>query len=387
MIYIVQQGDTLYSIANRFQTTMEQITYDNQFYGQSHLVVGQALLLPGIEAEVGEPNQISTAPLPDAEPLFVNGYAYPFINPELLQEVLGYIDELLIFSYGFTTEGELVPPQIDDLPLIERAWEAGVEPLLVLTPFGEDGRFNNYLVKLVVEDKEVQAKLIENLLFTVEDRGYAGVDVDFEYILPEDRTAYAEFVGNLRNVMNANGYKVSVALAPKVSATQTGLLYEGIDYRLLGENADNVFLMTYEWGYTYGPPMAVAPLNKVREVVEYAVTEIPREKIIMGIPNYAYDWPLPFVRGTTAARLIGNVEAVETAARNNAEILFDEIAQSPYFTYERDGVRHEVWFEDVRSMKAKIQLAREFGLMGVGYWNLMRPFRANWILLRELDII
>lgn len=129
--------------------------------------------------------------------------------------------------------------------------------------------------------------------------------------------------------------------------------------------------------------MAVAPIDKVRQVVEYALTEIPKEKIIMGIPNYAYDWRLPFERGVTAARTIGNVEALWIAARNGAEIQFDETAQSPYFTYWRDGVQHEVWFEDVRSIQEKLNLAEEYGLKGVGYWNLMRPFRANWELLES----
>ena len=131
------------------------------------------------------------------------------------------------------------------------------------------------------------------------------------------------------------------------------------------------------------PPMAVAPLDKVRQVVDYALTEIPAEKIIMGIPNYGYDWPLPFERGETKARLIGNVEAVRIAAENQAPILFDETAQSPYFYYTQGRVDHEVWFEDVRSISSKIELAESRGLKGVGYWNLMRPFRANWVLLQE----
>ena len=73
-----------------------------------------------------------------------------------------------------------------------------------------------------------------------------------------------------------------MAVPPKVSNEQRGLLVEGADYRLIGENADYVFLMTYEWGYTYGPPMAVAPLDKVRQVVEYALSQIPAEKLIFG---------------------------------------------------------------------------------------------------------
>lgn len=157
-----------------------------------------------------------------------------------------------------------------------------------------------------------------------------------------------------------------------------------MDYQRLGGIADSVLLMTYEWGYTYGPPMAVAPLHKVNQVVEYAVTRIPVEKIFMGIPNYAYDWVLPFERGKTKATTIGNVDAVQIAAENGADIQFDETAQSPWFRYTRNEIEHEVWFEDVRSIEAKLLLASSYGLKGITYWNLLRPFRANWLLLSEM---
>jgi len=184
--------------------------------------------------------------------------------------------------------------------------------------------------------------------------------------------------------MHEYGYHVSVALAPKTSADQPGLLYEGIDYEALGEIADSVVLMTYEWGYTYGPPMAVAPINKVREVVEYAVSVIPPSKIMLGIPNYGYDWTLPYEEGVTAAESISNVEAMRRAIRNDVPIQFDEVAQSPYYRYMgEDEAEHEVWFEDVRSLQAKFDLMKEFELRGATYWQLMNFFKANWLLLED----
>ena len=210
-----------------------------------------------------------------------------------------------------------------------------------------------------------------------------GVEIDFEFIKEEDRDAFSAFVGNVAETMRAYGYETSVALAPKTSKEQRGILVSGKDYRALGEAADYVLLMTYEWGYTYGPPMAVAPLNQVRRVVEYALTEIPAEKINLGIPNYGYDWPLPFERGVTAARTINNVQAVRIAIEQRAEIQFDEISMSPYFTYTENGIRHEVWFEDVRSLTAKFDLIKEYNLRGCSYWQIMQFFRANWLSLRE----
>ena len=134
--------------------------------------------------------------------------------------------------------------------------------------------------------------------------------------------------------------------------------------------------------------MAVAPLNKVRQVVEYAITEIQSDKILLGVPNYGYDWTLPYIRGESEAVTIGNVEAVQIAIANSAEIRFDEVAQSPFFTYEKDGILHEVWFEDVRSLMAKYRLLEEYNLKGIGVWQIMRLFRVMWVLLRNrYDII
>ena len=169
------------------------------------------------------------------------------------------------------------------------------------------------MISQVVNDLDARRRLKDAIVEQITARGFQGLDIDFEYILAEDRDAFVDFVAYMQEAVSALGYPTSVALAPKTSDTQTGLLYEGKDYRRLGETADYVLLMTYEWGYTYGPPMAVAPLNKVREVVEYAVTVIPPSKIHLGIPNYGYDWTLPFVRGTSRARTIGNVEAVQLA--------------------------------------------------------------------------
>ena len=130
--------------------------------------------------------------------------------------------------------------------------------------------------------------------------------------------------------------------------------------------------------------MAVSPLPNVRTVLDYAVTEIPPEKIFLGLSNYGYDWLLPYQQGRRAPS-ISNQEAVQLAIRHYAAIRYDQEAQSPWFRYvDGSGQEHEVWFEDARSIKAKLALAQEYGLYGVGYWNLMRPFPQNWRVLNAL---
>ncbi len=370
-IYVVKPGDSVDSIARETGVGAEQIIYDNQLLYPYKLAVGQALLIHSYVREA-------------VRAVLVSGYAYPFINRQVLADTLPYLSELNVFSYGFTMNGELLPPPYgEDQWMVTEALGFGTLPVLTLTPFGADGNFNNQLIHSVVNNASYRERLLQNLLETMEEKGYQGLDIDFEYILPEDRDAFSAFVRQTAETMREAGYRTSIALAPKTGADQKGLLYEGKDYRALGEAADHVLLMTYEWGYTYGPPMAVAPVNQVRRVVEYALTEIPAEKVNLGIPNYGYDWPLPFERGVTKAETLGNVEAVRLAAEEGAEIHFDPIAESPWFGYTKNGVEHQVWFEDVRSLQAKFNLIREYSLQGCGYWQIMKWFRANWLLLQN----
>lgn len=371
-IYVVKEGDTIDAIASAYRTTPEEISYANQIPYPYRLAVGQALLLE------------SGTSLSTGRSAVANGYAYPYISPWVLRQTLPYLTGMFVFSYGFTVEGELLSPVPSDAWMLETAEEFGRDSILTLTPLGPDGRFSNNLIHGMLENEEGKERLMEELLAEMRRSSFSGVDVDFEYILAEDRDLFTGFVAELTRRMNAEGYRVSVALAPKTSADQPGLLYEGKDYRGLGEAANEVLLMTYEWGYTYGPPMAVAPLNKVRQVVEYALTEIAPEKILLGVPNYGYDWILPFVRGESQAVTIGHVEAVQIAINNGVPIQYDETAQSPFFLYERDGVMHEVWFEDVRSLERKYDLIREFGLRGMGVWQIMRLFRAMWLLYEDV---
>ena len=235
-IYIVKQGDTIDTIANQHGVTAESISFINQIPYPYALAIGQAVLI-----DVGENQRTRVASS--------KGYAYPYISPWVLEQSLPFIDSLLVFSYGFTVEGELLPPIISDEPMREQAAINGRKSVLTLTPFGLDGRFNNNLIHEMLLNDESKERLIQELLETMGINQFAGIDVDFEFILAEDRDRFTAFVAELRERMNAEGYLVSVALAPKTSADQKGLLYEGKDYRGLGEAANEVLLMTYEWGY------------------------------------------------------------------------------------------------------------------------------------------
>ena len=418
-IHVVRPGETLYGISVQYGVPMSRLIADNMLPDPSRLVVGQTLVVRFPRqthtvrsgetlGQIARQYGISVRQLQRNNPVLeggmliypgqtlviryqdtpqdtirVNGYAYPFIDRPLLRSTLPYLTYLTPFTYGITPQGGLL--DLDDQWLISAAGRGGAAPLMHLSTLTEDGSFSNELASLVLNDMDVQNALVAAVRRTLEEKGYRGLDVDFEYVFPDDGPAYAAFLRRLTDELNPMGYPVLAALAPKTSASQKGLLYEAHNYAAIGSAVNEVLLMTYEWGYAYSLPMAVAPLPNVRAVVEYALTEIPAEKIWLGIPNYGYDWPLPVIRGETRATSISNQYAVSLAGRYGAVIQYDETAQSPWFRYRDErGSEHEVWFEDARSIAAKLELIRQYGLQGAGYWNLMRPFPQNWVVLSSL---
>jgi spore germination protein len=307
----------------------------------------------------------------------ITGYAYPNIDRSVLRRALPYLTYMAVFSYTFTDDGTLEGG--NDEQIIALAKEYRAAPVMVLSSIGETGGFSTEKSTLLFNDRAMQDKLLDQVEQVMIQKGYVGLEADFEYIDPQDAQGYLDFLRNAKARMEKYGFFLEVALAPKTSAGQAGLLYEAHDYPSIGAIADSVFLMTYEWGYTFGPPLPVAPINLVRNVVRYAVSAIPAEKIYLGIPNYGYDWTLPYVRETSRAEAIGNQAAIDRARRYGAEIQFDEKAQAPfYYYYSADRKQHIVWFNDVRSVQAALNLADEFRLPGVGYWTVMRPYNQNW---------
>jgi spore germination protein len=269
----------------------------------------------------------------------------------------------------------------NDASVLQVAKEKRVVPLMSITNFA-DGLFSKELAHSILSSDEVQETLLTNIVGIMKDKGFGGLNIDFEYILQADRELYNSFLRKAADRMRANGYSISTALAPKYSAGQAGLLYEAHDYPVHGQIADFVVIMTYEWGWSGGPPWAIAPINEVRKVLDYAVSAIPRNKIMMGIPLYAYDWKLPYVKGTTIAEVFTPDDAVRRAANVGAEIQYNELYKSPFYRYkDESGADHEVWFEDVRSYQVKYETIKEYGLRGASYWELNLKSTQNWAAL------
>lgn len=422
-IHVVKAGDTITSIAAQYNVTPERIIQENELPNPENLLIGQSIgirvpdqthtvvagdTLTSIAQNYGvtitqifqnnpqvaadptlTPGDILVITYADDETLdtvLVNGYAYPFIDKMVLRKTLPFLTYLSIFTYGFTPQGELVP--LDDEELIALAKEFGVGPVMMLAPMTAEGAFSSEVASNMFANPAGQTALINNIVETMQAKGYVGLDIDFEFILPSDKQAFLDFITAVNNALDPLGLLTFVALAPKTSGEQKGLLYEAHDYPTIGAVADYVLLMTYEWGYTFGPPMATAPLNNMRRVLQYGVSVIDPNKILMGVPNYAYDWPLPFVKGTTQAESLGNQQAIERAVQYKVEIQFDEDAQSPFYTYTNaEGIDHIVWFDDVRSMNAKLRLIPELNLRGAGVWQIMRFFPGLWMVMDSIFTI
>lgn len=302
-------------------------------------------------------------------------------DSKIVNRVADNLTYVAMFSYRVKADGSLIA--LKDQTALQATRESQAKPMLVITNFA-NGTFSTDLGHAILTSRQVQTRLIENVVNLMKSKNYAALNIDFEHLLPEDRDRYTLFLKRLIPKVHAAGFKVSTALAPKKSSQQAGPWYSAHDYGAHGKIADFVILMTYEWGWSGGPPMAVAPVHKVKEVVDFATTMIPNEKIIMGMPLYGYDWTLPYKEGNPPAKRVSFQEAVELAKKEEAEIQFDSKAKAPKFRYTDDqGKKHIVWFENKKSLKAKYNLVKQYGLRGVSYWELGQPSPQNWTLLKQ----
>lgn len=415
IIYVTQPGDSLYSVAREYNIPLSRLMEDNNAEDLLFLPVGLALIInndiqnhtvkPGqslysiarsygitpdeilaVNPQITSPDDIRPGdvikiPLQSEKlgEIHVNGYAYTYISPQTLRRVLPSLTYISPFAYEVRADGSL--SAIPDGFMIEEAEVNNTAPMMTIANLSPGGNFDGEILTGIV--RENSAIFFDNVLNVLKEKNYYGVNIDFEYIPGYLRGEYNEFTGKFTDILRENGYFSMTALAPKTRADQPGIIYEGHDYGLQGALVDKVILMTYEWGYTYGPPRAVAPINEVERVIQYALTEMPKEKIMMSIPNYGYDWTLPYRPGT-AAKTVSNREAVMLASVYGAEIQFDETAKSPYFYYTENGTEHIVWFEDARSVQAKLKLIDKYSLAGVSYWTVNTYFPQMYIIQNRM---
>jgi spore germination protein len=418
-IHVIQRNDSLTSIARAYQTTVNDLIEANDIPNPNQLVIGQSLVIPiigsfyfvqpgdslwSIGQKVGVPyQQIATVngisvnqPLNVGFRLYIpqrakrnaefNAYVEPrgtTVAPNLetsAREAAPYLTYLAPFSFTARRDGSLEEPLLNNFPSIARANQ---NVLMMVIDNQENDQFSDELGRILLNDMTIQNRFLDNVVATAKKYGFRDIHFDFEYLRPADREAYNNFLRKAKARFQREGWLLSTALAPKTSADQKGKWYEGHDYKAHGEIVDFVVIMTYEWGYSGGPAMAVSPIDQVRRVLEYAISEMPSNKIMMGQNLYGYDWTLPFVQGSVA-KAVSPQQAILLAAQNNVAIQYDSKAQAPFFKYTAtDGKQHEVWFEDARSIQAKFNLIKELNLRGMSYWKLGLAFPQNWLLITD----
>ncbi len=420
ILYTVQKGDYLYKLATQFKTTVAAIVKANGLNANETLIVGQGLVIPNeMEIHVVAPgeslysisvkygldlkallanNPQITKPYviyPGQEILIskssdkkykmaVNGYLFPNMDNESYLPDGELMTFGSIFAYSISDNGNLLPFQDDTT--IARLTKRNIQPIMVITNTNQKGSFSSSLASTILQSQEKRTRLINEVYEVLRQKKYYGINVDFEYVKPSDKDNYIVFLNELKNKIGSR-YELSVAVAPKYSANQEGLLYEAHDYQRIGKIADRVIIMTYEWGYTYGPAMPVAPIDLVEKVIKYAVQDIDPQKINLGIPTYGYDFKVPFKEGNKA-RSLSYEGAIALARREKASILYKKEAETPYFIYYSDDQKHEVYYEDCRSIAAKIDLADKYRLGGISFWTLRSPFVPMWSVIDGLiDVI
>ncbi|WP_064091116.1 LysM peptidoglycan-binding domain-containing protein [Rossellomorea aquimaris] len=418
-IHVVQPNQSLFGIAQAYGSTVKDIVDANVLPNPDNLVIGQSLVIPiigsfyyvqpgdslwSISQKVGVPYQelASVNGISPNQPLQVgfrlyipakskvqaefNGYVEPYgetVADNLEQsakEAAPYLTYLAPFSFQAKRDGSLKEPPLGNL--IQTGGDNQNVLMMAITN-QEEGTFSDELGRILLNDQTIQNKFLNNVVQTAKKYGFRDIHFDFEYLRPQDKEAYNQFLRKAKKRFDQEGWLLSTALAPKTSADQKGKWYEAHDYKAHGEIVDFVVIMTYEWGYSGGPAMAVSPIGPVKEVLDYAISEMPPSKILMGQNLYGYDWTLPFKQGDTA-KAISPQQGIELAAKNNVRIQYDQKAQAPFFKYKDEaGKDHEVWFEDARSIQAKFDLLKELKLRGMSYWKLGLSFPQNWLLLSD----
>ena len=360
--YIVKEKDSLDSISKKFSLSKEKILKDNSLTDENSIK-------PGLRIHLDYDNLEKVNGL-------INGYCYQGISNKVLNNTLPTLSYISPFAYRLKENGNLVP--LDDQRIINKADNHDTNSMLVVANIKESGGFSTSLASKILNNQNAINTLINDINNTIKEKNYQALCIDFEYVNEDEKNLYTEFIKKVKEGIGDN--KLFVALAPKNSDEQKGLLYTAHDYYNIGKIVDYVILMTYEWGYTFGEPMPVAPLDQVRRVIRYAKSKIDESKIIMGVPNYGYDWTLPYQKGSKAES-IANVDAINLAKKYNVEIKYDSQSQTPYFNYKKDGKLHVVHFDDACSINSKINLAIDENIKGLSIWTVTTYFPQLILLI------
>jgi spore germination protein YaaH len=291
------------------------------------------------------------------------------------------ISEISPFWYRVLADGRVVPyitaagASYEDPTVLAFLRSRGI---LVIPTVANviDGVWDGTLVSKVIADPQLRAANVAALVNLAVVKGYDGVDLDYENLLASDRAAFTSFVQQLAGALHAQGKLLSVNVYAKTSESGTWDGPRAQDWWAIGQAADQVRIMTYEYSWSTSPPGPIAPVGWVNDVIGYATSQIPPAKILQGMPFYGYDWV-----GQRGTDLVWT-QAMDLASRFAVPLMWDSASASPWFEYVSGSARHTVWFEDGSSVGAKLDVARLHDVGGISVWRLGGEDPANWSAVR-----
>lgn len=286
-----------------------------------------------------------------------------------MSAVAGFFTRLEVDARGNAT-GRLEPlapaPHAVRRRVIDTAHRAGTPVYLLIHNllYGKPG-VGRRAAGQVLRDGRLRARLIAHVREVLDAEGYDGVNLDLEGIAPADRDAYTRFVRELAAALRPAGYAVTLSVPAKTSDSPSNAWGYPFDYRSLGQVADAVAVMTYDYHSYVTGPGPIAPLDWVRDVGRYAARTMEREKVLLGLAAHAFDWPLDGGR----PRYLAAREALDRARKLGIRPRVDPALGAGYRYRDTEGRTREVWFETAETAAAKILAAQSLGLGGIALWR------------------
>lgn len=284
------------------------------------------------------------------------------------------LDEVAFFWYSFEGTGKIIRSGKVDLSIKEAAQKGGAKAYALIHNM-TGNQFNADLAHRVLATAQARSNFINNLVDLTAKENWDGISIDIEKVPPADRNNYSAFVTELGKALKAKDKILNISIPAKFNDYPSDLWSGAYDYTAIGKAADQVILMTYDehgLGTTQGPVASVGWVNKV---LDFATGKIPKEKMVMGLPVYAFDWGSD---KPTLPSYLSYAQTSERAKKFGIEIMFDENSQVSHYTYTTGGVRHEVYLENARSLSAKLENAKKHQLHGVAIWRLGMEDPAMW---------
>lgn len=299
---------------------------------------------------------------------------------DTLRQHPGIVRSVSPYWYVFQGDGTVLAlPNAEALDFLATVHSAGLT--LIPTIANADPQTNqkdSQLVVTVLTNPVTRARHIASILETIRSRGYDGIELDYENMPAALRDTFTLFIKELAAALHAEWRLLVVSLQPKVSDPGGENGSQALDYAAIGAAADLVRVMAYDYSWDTSDPGPVAPLPWVERVATFAASQIPRERLQLGVAFYGYDW----VDGRGTSRMWDELHA--TAIGRSATIRWDTLSGSPWFEYVHADQRHEVWFENAHSLTYKLALIRRLGLAGIAAWRLGGEDPEVWTLLSEV---